>query len=100
MQKLTLHTLRSQTVVLKYILIFIVLLSVFSAWHNTHHVLNTVQECERCLSSIDLDHSIPPKVNFFDSNVYYFSLITLNRHHFYSIFVGITGNKDPPIVIF
>ncbi|MEI8705341.1 MULTISPECIES: hypothetical protein [unclassified Pseudoalteromonas] len=72
--------------------------SVFSAWHDTSHVLKTGQECELCSSSLDLDDSIPGKVTLFESDVHSFSSVKLNSQHFYSVFVAITGNKDPPVV--
>jgi hypothetical protein len=100
MPKHTLHSLRSQTVLLKYILVLVVLFSIFSAWHDTSHAFKIDQECELCLSSLDLEHSIPTKVTLFESNVYYFPFIKLNSQHFYSVFVAIAGNRDPPVVIF
>ncbi|MBU2925460.1 hypothetical protein Q4506_06100 [Colwellia sp. 4_MG-2023] len=100
MPRLTLHSLRSQTTLLKYILVFVVLFSAFSAWHDTSHVLNTAQECELCSSSLDLEHSIPTKISLFESDVHSFSLIKLSSWHLYSVFIGHAGNRDPPVVIF
>ena len=99
MLRFTLHSLRNQTTLLKYILVFVVLFSVFSAWHDTSHALKTGQECELCLSSLDLEDSIPAKVTLFESDVHYFSFTKLNTQHFYSVFVAITGNRDPPFVL-
>ncbi|GAA81274.1 MULTISPECIES: hypothetical protein [Pseudoalteromonas] len=100
MPRFTLHSLRNQTTLIKYALVLVVLFSVFSAWHDTSHVLKTDQECELCLSSIDLEHSIPAKVTLFESDFHSFSSIKLNSQHFHSVFVAITGNRDPPFVIF
>lgn len=100
MPRLTLHSLRSQTALLKYILVFVVLFSAFSAWHDTTHILNTAQECELCSSAIDLEHSIPSKANLFESETHTPTLIQLSNWHFYRVFVGNTGNRDPPVVIF
>lgn len=100
MLRLTLHSLRSQTGLLKYILVLVVLFSIFFAWHDTSHALKIDQECELCISSLDLEHSLPAKTTLFESNVYYLPFITLNSQHFYSVFVAIAGNRDPPVVIF
>ncbi|MEM5514428.1 hypothetical protein WNY79_16155 [Pseudoalteromonas sp. AS84] len=99
MQRFTLHSLRNQTTLIKYALVLVVLFSVFSAWHDTSHALKAGQECELCLSSLDLDDSIPAKVTLFESGVQYFSFTKLNSQHFYSVFVAITGNRDPPFVL-
>jgi hypothetical protein len=100
MPRFILNSLRSQTTLLKYILVFFVLFSFFSAWHGASHVLNTAQECELCLSDSDLENSLPAKVTLFESDVHSFSFIKLNSQHFYSVFVAIAGNRDPPVVIF
>ena len=99
MLRFTLHSLRNQTTLIKYALVLVVLFSVFSAWHDTSHALKTDQECELCLSSLDLEDSLPAKVILFESDVHHFSLIKLNNQHFYTVFVAITGNRDPPVII-
>lgn len=100
MLRLTLHSLRNQTTLIKYILVLFLLFSVFSAWHDTSHELQAEQECELCLTSLDLEHSIPAKVTLFGVHSHSLSLIELISQHFYSVFVAITGNRDPPSVIF
>lgn len=99
MSRFTLHSLRNKTTLLKYVMVFFVLFSVFSAWHNTSHALKTDQACELCLSSIDFEHSIPTKVTLFESTVHYFSFITLYSSHVKDVFVAITGNRDPPSLL-
>jgi len=99
MLKLTLHSLRSQTTLLKYILVCFLLFSVFFTWHDSAHAVNTDQACELCLSALDLEHSIPNKVTLFEPIAHEFASIALNNPHFYSEFVAIAGNRDPPSII-
>ncbi|MCQ8891376.1 hypothetical protein NQT72_17930 [Pseudoalteromonas carrageenovora] len=99
MQASVLHSLRNHKALLNYSAVFFLLFSVFSVWHDTAHALKTEQECELCLSSLDLEHSIPAKVNLFALSTDHFSAIQFSSQHFYSEFVAIAGNRDPPIVI-
>lgn len=94
-----LHSLRSQTTLLKYILVVFLLLSISSGWHSTVHVLKTDQQCELCLGHLDLEQSIPAKITLFESDINYFSFITLNILQCHTEFVAITGNRDPPTFI-
>jgi len=100
MPRLALHSFRNQKTLLTCILVFVVLFSVSFAWHDTYHASNNAQECDLCLSSLDFEHSIPQTVIIFEPNFYSFSFITSDYQNFYSVFVAITGNRDPPAFIF
>ncbi|MBQ4834332.1 hypothetical protein J8L70_13850 [Pseudoalteromonas sp. MMG010] len=99
MQRLILHSLRRHTTLLKYSVVLLLLFSVISLWHDTSHAANTDQECELCLSSFDLDESISSKVTLFEGEIDLYPPTPLISKHFYSKFIAITGNRDPPSVI-
>lgn len=102
MHKLNLHSFRSQSAPLKYVLVLSLLfsigLSIFADWHNPAHVLKTDQHCALCISAANLDNSIPPQIPYF---AYFPSAIarpSAETYDYYLEVIGTTGNRDPPSI--
>jgi hypothetical protein len=97
MHLLTSHYLRKQKSLLKYLLVIVVLFSVFSQWHSSAHALQSEQQCQLCLGSFDFEHSLPINVTFFDTERKIHTPIKLSSWSFYSLFKTQFGNRDPPL---
>lgn len=102
MIKLNLHQFRTPSTLLKYTmvlsLLFSIGLSIFADWHNPTHVLTTDQHCALCISSLNLDNSLPPTLPYFSFLPSIFVLPDFVPLLYYVEFVRISGNRDPPSV--
>lgn len=96
MKAFTPHYFRKHRSLLKYLLVVVVLFSVFSQWHNAAHALHSEPQCRLCLSSSEFEHSLPIDVTFFDTVQTSFTPIDLNYRSFQSLFSTYFGNRDPP----
>jgi hypothetical protein len=99
MHLFTSHYLRKQKSLLKYLLVIIVLFSVFSECHRFAHALQSEQQCQLCLSSFDFEHALPVNVTFFDIERKTYTPIELRYWPFYSLFKAQFGNRDPPLFL-
>jgi hypothetical protein len=77
-------------------LLFSIGLSIFADWHNPAHVLKTDQHCALCISSANLDNSIPPQIPYFACSPSMLVQLTFELHDYHVETVGTTGNRDPP----
>jgi hypothetical protein len=102
MTKLTLPQFRTPSTLLKYTmvlsLLFTVGLSIFADWHNPAHVLTTDQHCALCISSLNLDNSLPSSLPYVSCLPSVFVLPGFEQLLYYVEFVRISGNRDPPSV--
>jgi len=99
MQLLTPHYLRKQKSLLKYLLVIVVLFSVFSQWHSSAHALQNEPQCQLCLSSFDFEHSLPINVIIFETVQKTFTPIKLRSWAFQSLSRAKFGNRDPPLIL-
>lgn len=100
MTNITLHQFRTPTAALKYALVlcllFIIGLSIFADWHNPAHVLKTDQHCALCISSANLDNSIPAQTPHFADFPRTMVRPSAEIYEYYLENIGTTGNRDPP----
>ena len=99
MQIFTPHHFRKHRALLKYLLVVVVLFSVFAQWHNSSHALQSEPQCQLCLSSFEFEHSLPINVKLFETLQKVFIPINVNYCSFQSLLNTQFGNRDPPLVL-
>tara|TARA_R110000868_G_scaffold127057_11_gene334506 strand:- start:489 stop:800 length:312 start_codon:yes stop_codon:yes gene_type:complete len=103
MQNISLHFIKSRTTLLKYALVVSLLLSiglsVFSAWHNSSHLLQADQHCALCLNAHNVDHSLPTYFPPFFAPLFAEPIVILGADDGIKVVVSTTGNRDPPYII-
>ena len=103
MNEHSLHQFRTPSSLLKYTMVLSLLLSIalssFADWHNPAHVLSTDQHCALCISSFNLDNSLPPSLPHFAflPNAIVLPGFAPLQYHVESF--RSSGNRDPPRVI-
>jgi hypothetical protein len=96
MEKINSHHLKKHPSLLKYLLVAVVLFSVFAQWHDSAHGLQSEPQCQLCLSSFELQHYLPINVTLFETLQKTFIPIDLNYCSFQSLLTPQFGNRDPP----
>ncbi|MFT6086130.1 MAG: hypothetical protein ACI9UD_000540 [Glaciecola sp.] len=99
MRLFTSHHSRKHRSLLKYILVAVVLFSVFAQWHNSVHALQSEPQCQLCLSSFEFEHSLPINVKLFETLQKSFTPLNLDYCSFQSLLNTHFGNRDPPLVL-
>ena len=69
---MNLHSLRHNKTLLKYLMVCLLLFSVFSPWHSTVHAVQNSTECQLCINSFDFDDFLSPTASVFEpeTNLY------------------------------
>jgi hypothetical protein len=86
MEKINLHHLKKHPSLLKYLLVAVVLFSVFAQWHDSAHGLQSEPQCQY----------LPINVTLFETLQKTFIPIDLNYCSFQSLLTPQFGNRDPP----
>ena len=102
MKSYSFHQFGSQSIMFKYLIVLVLLLSVATSllyeWHDTSHTLQSDNHCALCLSADNLSHFLstgfPPVLAL--PLVDFTIQITIKRY--IPLFVRTSGNRDPPLV--
>lgn len=93
---MNLHYLRHNKTLLKYLMVCVLLFSVFLQWHSTVHAVQSNTECQLCITSFDFDDLICSNACVFEAeNNPYGALLALHYPQF-SATIAFSGNRDPP----
>ncbi|MFK3861293.1 hypothetical protein [Pseudoalteromonas rhizosphaerae] len=93
---MNLHSLRHNKTLLKYLMVLLLLFSVFSQWHSTVHAVQSSTECQLCISSFDFDDLISPTTSIFEPESNRYSAVLALHSPQFSATVAFSGNRDPP----
>jgi hypothetical protein len=99
MTPFTPHYFRKHRSLSKYLLVVVVLFSVFAQWHNSAHALHNEPQCRLCLSSFEFEHSLPINVKLFEPLQKIVTPINANYRSFQSLLGTLSGNRDPPLTL-
>lgn len=96
MKHMNLHSLRHNKTLLKYLMVCLLLFSVFSPWHSTVHAVQNSTECQLCINSFDFDDFLSPTTSVFEPETNLYGAVLTVLPSLFGGSVVTTGNRDPP----